>query len=82
MYLSLDKYVKLFYYNPFLVDTSCYFVFKDMAQINDVDSGESFITMLEEIRTKLIFQVVGEMVETETELHHAHRQFGKAGLGM
>ncbi|XP_031414443.1 kinetochore protein Spc25 [Clupea harengus] len=51
-----------------------------MAQINDVDSGESFITMLEEIRTKLIFQVVGEMVETETELHHAHRQFGKAGL--
>lgn len=38
--------------------------------------------MLEDIRTKLISQVVGEMVETEADLHHTHRQYVKASLGM
>lgn len=36
--------------------------------------------MLEDIRTKLISQVVGEMVETEADLHHTHRQYVKASL--
>lgn len=52
-----------------------------MACINDKDVGECFTNMLEDIRTKLISQVVGEMVETEADLHHTHRQSVKAGLG-
>lgn len=53
-----------------------------MACINDADVGECFTNMLEDIRTKLISQVVGEMVETEADLHHTHRQYVKASLGM
>ncbi|XP_062389960.1 kinetochore protein Spc25 [Sardina pilchardus] len=51
-----------------------------MASINDTDAVECFTNMLEEIRTKLISKVVGEMVDTETDLHISHRQSVKAGF--
>ncbi|XP_036400552.1 kinetochore protein Spc25 [Megalops cyprinoides] len=49
-----------------------------MACIQDPDVVEHFSSKLEEIRSKLLSQAVGEMIDTEEELRQAHKQFFKS----
>lgn len=53
-----------------------------MASIKDLDVGEKFSSKLEEIRTKLLSQAMGEMLnEATVEFCQAHKQYMKSVLG-
>lgn len=53
-----------------------------MASIKDLDVGEKFDSKLEQIRTKLLSQAMGEMLnESTVEFCHAHRQYIKSVVG-
>lgn len=53
-----------------------------MASIKDPDVGEKFSSRLEEIRTKLLSQAMGEMLnEATVEFCQAHKQYMKSVLG-
>ncbi|XP_028846654.1 kinetochore protein Spc25 [Denticeps clupeoides] len=49
-----------------------------MACVKDADVAELISRKLEEIRSKLLVQAMGEMMEKGMELHQAHRAFGRA----
>ncbi|MCJ8732663.1 hypothetical protein PDJAM_G00213910 [Pangasius djambal] len=52
-----------------------------MASIKDLDVGEKFSSKLEEIRTKLLSQAMGEMLnEATVEFCQAHKQYMKSVL--
>ncbi|XP_076859060.1 kinetochore protein Spc25 [Brachyhypopomus gauderio] len=52
-----------------------------MASIKDPDVGEKFNSKLEEIRTKLLTQAMGEVMnEATTEFSQAHKQYMKSVL--
>ncbi|XP_060786076.1 kinetochore protein Spc25 isoform X1 [Neoarius graeffei] len=53
-----------------------------MASIKDLDVGEKFSSRLEEIRTKLLSQAMGEVLnEATVEFCQAHKQYMKSVLG-
>ncbi|KAG9340852.1 hypothetical protein JZ751_020045 [Albula glossodonta] len=49
-----------------------------MASIKDPDVNEQFSNKLEDIRSKLLNQGIGEMIDTEEELCEVHKQFLKS----
>ncbi|KAJ8352303.1 hypothetical protein SKAU_G00237790 [Synaphobranchus kaupii] len=49
-----------------------------MSCIKDPDVSEQFNSKLEDIRSKLLNQAIGEMIDTEEELCRAHKQFFKS----
>lgn len=53
-----------------------------MASIKDLDVGEKFSSKLEEIRTKLLSQAMGEMLnEATVEFCQAHKQYMQSVVG-
>ncbi|XP_030642510.1 kinetochore protein Spc25 [Chanos chanos] len=51
-----------------------------MKSIKDCDVGEHFGNTLEEIRNKVLFQAVGEMLDTGMEFCQSHKQYVKSVL--